>query len=190
MLARSRHGCLRLTCSHLLYFNRYVSWMISISILPRTHRATDGRFSDIFGRKTSMALAMGIYMVGSLLAGSAQSIIGLVFYRGIAGAGGGGIVSIMQIVMSDVVSLRDRCAWISIVTHALNTTIFSQGEVSGNYWRCRELRLRPWAVSRWHPGPERDLAGACLHWHGDVDISLQDVNSGAFGSRFLYPHLR
>lgn len=30
------------------------------------------------------------------------------FLSGIAGAGGGGIVSMAQIVMSDVVSLRDR----------------------------------------------------------------------------------
>lgn len=47
-------------------------------------------------------------MLGSLLSGFAKSIIALIIFRGLAGAGGGGIVSIVQIVMSDVVSLRER----------------------------------------------------------------------------------
>ena len=64
--------------------------------------------SDIFGRKAGLALAMSIYMLGNLLAGFSRSIIELIVFRGIAGAGGGAIVSIAQIVMSDVVSLRDR----------------------------------------------------------------------------------
>ena len=51
---------------------------------------------------------MSIYMLGNLLAGFSRSIIELIVFRGIAGAGGGAIVSIAQIVMSDVVSLRDR----------------------------------------------------------------------------------
>lgn len=55
-----------------------------------------------------MCMAMGMYMFGCLLAGFSQSIITLIIFRGIAGAGGGGIVSVLQIVISDVVSLRDR----------------------------------------------------------------------------------
>lgn len=57
-----------------------------------------------------MCIAMGTYMFGCLLAGFSKSIVSLIIFRGIAGAGGGGIVSVMQIVISDVVSLRDRCA--------------------------------------------------------------------------------
>lgn len=68
----------------------------------------DGRFSDIFGRKAAMCIAMGTYMFGCLLAGFSKSIIALIIFRGIAGAGGGGIISILQIIISDVVSLRDR----------------------------------------------------------------------------------
>ena len=69
----------------------------------------DVRFSDIFGRKATICLAMAIFMIGSLLAGLSHSIIQLIICRGVAGAGGGGIVSIVQIVMADVVSLRERC---------------------------------------------------------------------------------
>lgn len=69
---------------------------------------TDGRFSDIFGRKAALCMAMGIFMLGSLAAGFSRSITQLIVLRGLAGAGGGGIVSMAQIVISDVVSLRDR----------------------------------------------------------------------------------
>ena len=73
--------------------------------------ATDGRFSDIFGRKAAMCIAMGTYMFGCLLAGFSKTIIQLIIFRGIAGAGGGGIVSVLQIIISDVVSLRDRSVY-------------------------------------------------------------------------------
>ena len=53
-------------------------------------------------------MAMGIFMLGSLAAGFSRSITQLIVLRGVAGAGGGGIVSMGQIVISDVVSLRDR----------------------------------------------------------------------------------
>lgn len=62
-----------------------------------------------------MCIAMGTYMFGCLLAGFSQSIIELIIFRGIAGAGGGGIVSILQIVISDIVSLRDRGKYQGIV---------------------------------------------------------------------------
>ena len=46
---------------------------------------------------------------------------------GIAGAGGGGIVSMAQIVMSDVVSLRDR------YTNLLYTLLYSDTFTRGKY---------------------------------------------------------
>ncbi|KAF9058682.1 MFS general substrate transporter [Rhodocollybia butyracea] len=67
-----------------------------------------GRLSDIFGRKAAIALAMGIYIVGNLIAGFSRSIIQLIVFRAIAGIGDGGATSMVQIVISDVVSLRDR----------------------------------------------------------------------------------
>lgn len=67
-----------------------------------------GRFSDIFGRKAALGLSMTIFMIGNLAAGFSKTIIQLIVFRGISGAGGGGIISLAQIVISDVVSLRER----------------------------------------------------------------------------------
>ena len=58
---------------------------------------------------------MGTFMLGSLAAGFARTIVQLIVLRGLAGAGGGGIVSMAQIVISDVVSLRDRGKYQGII---------------------------------------------------------------------------
>ncbi|KAJ3550297.1 hypothetical protein NM688_g5094 [Phlebia brevispora] len=92
------------------------SWVPSAYLLTSTaFQPLYGRFSDIFGRKAAMCIAMGTYMLGCLLAGFSRTIVALIIFRGIAGAGGGGIVSVMQIVISDVVSLRERGKYQGII---------------------------------------------------------------------------
>ncbi|RDX47549.1 MFS general substrate transporter [Lentinus brumalis] len=93
-----------------------ISWVPSAYFLTSTaFQPLYGRFSDIFGRKAALCLAMGTFMIGSLAAGFARSIVQLIVLRGLAGAGGGGIVSMAQIVISDVVSLRDRGKYQGII---------------------------------------------------------------------------
>lgn len=51
---------------------------------------------------------MAIYMIGSLAAGLSRNIVQLIVFRAIAGVGGGGLITLAQIIMSDIVTLRDR----------------------------------------------------------------------------------
>ncbi|KAF7300254.1 MFS drug transporter [Mycena kentingensis (nom. inval.)] len=93
-----------------------ISWVPSAYLLTSTcFQPLYGRFSDIFGRKAALALAMGLFMVGNLIAGFSQTIVELIVFRGIAGAGGGGLASMMQIVVSDIVSLRERGKYQGII---------------------------------------------------------------------------
>ncbi|KAF9463988.1 major facilitator superfamily domain-containing protein [Collybia nuda] len=93
-----------------------VSWVPSAYLLTSTSfQPLYGRFSDIFGRKAALALAMAIFMVGNLVAGFSKSIVLLIVFRGFAGAGGGGIISMAQIIISDIVSLRDRGKYQGII---------------------------------------------------------------------------
>lgn len=67
-----------------------VSWVPSAYLLTSTSfQPLYGRFSDIFGRKAAICVAMLVFMIGNLLAGFSRSIIQLIVFRGIAGAGGG-----------------------------------------------------------------------------------------------------
>ncbi|KAF8630545.1 hypothetical protein AX15_002847 [Amanita polypyramis BW_CC] len=86
-----------------------VSWVPAAFLLTSTSfQPLYGRFSDIFGRKVALSVSMTVFMIGNLISGFSKSIIQLIIARGISGAGGGGIISMSQIIISDVVTLRDR----------------------------------------------------------------------------------
>lgn len=51
---------------------------------------------------------MGLFLFGCLLAGFSRTMIELIILRGVAGVGGGGLISMGQIVISDIVTLRER----------------------------------------------------------------------------------
>ncbi|KAK0190086.1 MFS general substrate transporter [Armillaria mellea] len=93
-----------------------ISWVPSAYMLVSTaFQPLYGRFSDIFGRKATLTMAMLVFMIGNLVAGFSKNIIQLIVFRGFAGAGGGGIVSMMQIVVSDIVTLRERGKYQGII---------------------------------------------------------------------------
>lgn len=93
-----------------------VSWVPSAYLLTSTSfQPLYGRFSDIFGRKATLIAAMCIFMIGNLAAGFSKTIVQLIVLRGFAGAGGGAILSIAQIIVSDIVSLRDRGKYQGII---------------------------------------------------------------------------
>ncbi|KXN90675.1 hypothetical protein AN958_03960 [Leucoagaricus sp. SymC.cos] len=92
------------------------SWVPSAYLLTSTSfQPLYGRFSDIFGRKATLTAAMLIFMIGNLGAGFSKTIVQLIVLRGFAGAGGGAILSMAQIIVSDIVSLRDRGKYQGII---------------------------------------------------------------------------
>ncbi|UKZ83014.1 hypothetical protein TrVFT333_010815 [Trichoderma virens FT-333] len=67
-----------------------------------------GRLSDIFGRKPVLMLSVGFLVFGDILCANSHSPVWLYACRAISGIGGGGISSIIAIIVSDLVSLKDR----------------------------------------------------------------------------------
>ncbi|KAI8610638.1 major facilitator superfamily domain-containing protein [Chytriomyces sp. MP71] len=67
-----------------------------------------GKFADIFGRKWVTVMALGVFELGSAICGAASSMEMLIAGRAIAGIGGGGIFSLIVIIISDIVSIKDR----------------------------------------------------------------------------------
>jgi Na+/melibiose symporter-like transporter len=88
---------------------RSVSWVATSYLLTSTaFQPIVGRLSDIFGRKRMMLVAIAFFWVGSLASSLAQNMPELIAFRSVQGIGGGAILSLVMIVMSDVVSLRER----------------------------------------------------------------------------------
>ncbi|TRX96463.1 hypothetical protein FHL15_002735 [Xylaria flabelliformis] len=67
-----------------------------------------GKVSDIWGRKPVLLVAVGIFWIGSLIAALSKNIGQLIAARAIQGGAGGGIVVLINIAVSDLVSVRKR----------------------------------------------------------------------------------
>lgn len=60
------------------------------------------------GRKQCLLTGLAIFFLGSLAASLAPNAISLIIFRAFCGIGGGGLMSIAQIIVGDVVQLRER----------------------------------------------------------------------------------
>lgn len=65
-----------------------------------------GKISDIWGRKPIILLANLTFLVGSLLCALAKNMAMILAGRAVQGIGGGGIIVLANISVSDLVSLR------------------------------------------------------------------------------------
>jgi EmrB/QacA subfamily drug resistance transporter len=86
-----------------------LSWVITAYLLASTAVApVFGTLSDIYGRRAMIITALSLFIVGSILCAVAPSMPVLILARGLQGLGGGGIMPVVQTVISDVVSPRER----------------------------------------------------------------------------------
>ncbi|KAJ5201778.1 uncharacterized protein N7498_006441 [Penicillium cinerascens] len=67
-----------------------------------------GKLSDICSRKIVLFVGLGIFFIGSLAASLAQNVTQLIVFRALTGVGGGGLMTVAQMIVSDVVPLRER----------------------------------------------------------------------------------
>ncbi|KAJ7835560.1 MFS drug transporter [Mycena olivaceomarginata] len=86
-----------------------ISWVAAAFFVTSTAcQVLYGRLSDIWSRKIVLFALMFIFFVGNIASGFSQSFIQLLIFRAISGIGGGGLSTVAQIIVSDVVSLRER----------------------------------------------------------------------------------
>jgi EmrB/QacA subfamily drug resistance transporter len=86
-----------------------LSWVITAYLLASTAVApVFGTLSDIYGRRAMIIAALSLFIAGSVLCALAPNMPVLILARGLQGLGGGGIMPVVQTVISDVVSPRER----------------------------------------------------------------------------------
>jgi EmrB/QacA subfamily drug resistance transporter len=86
-----------------------LSWVITAYLLASTAVApVFGTLSDIYGRRAMIVLALSLFIVGSILCALAPNMPVLILARGLQGLGGGGIMPVVQTVISDIVTPRER----------------------------------------------------------------------------------
>ena len=67
-----------------------------------------GKLSDQYGRKPFYLFAITVFVLGSVLCGTAQSIYELAAWRAVQGIGAGGLMSLAFAIVGDLVSPRER----------------------------------------------------------------------------------
>jgi MFS family permease len=115
-----------------------------------------GRLSDVLGRKLILMLSLGFIVFGGLLCGFAQTPTWLYVCRAISGVGGGGVSSVVQIVVSDLVSMRDRGKYQGLLSAAIGL-----GSCTGPFIAAEMLRRggEAWRWIFWMPPI---MASVCL----------------------------
>lgn len=115
-----------------------------------------GRLSDVFGRKPILMLSLAFIVLGGMLCGFAQTPTWLYVCRALSGVGGGGVSSVVQIVVSDLVSMRDRGKYQGLLSGAIGL-----GSCTGPFIAAEMLRRggEAWRWIFWAPAV---MAGGCL----------------------------
>ncbi|MGK5111105.1 MULTISPECIES: MDR family MFS transporter [unclassified Geodermatophilus] len=67
-----------------------------------------GKLSDIYGRRPFYLFAIGVFVVGSVLCGLADSMYQLAAFRAIQGVGAGGLMALALAIIGDIVPPRER----------------------------------------------------------------------------------
>lgn len=74
-----------------------------------------GKLGDTFGRKYLFCGALVIFIIGSILCGLTDSMLGLIAGRAVQGIGGGGLMILSQAIIADVVAPRNRGKYMGIM---------------------------------------------------------------------------
>ncbi|KAI4143188.1 MAG: hypothetical protein L6R39_004666 [Caloplaca ligustica] len=73
-------------------------------------------FSHIFGRKPMIMIALVFFVIGAIVAATSHNFEVLLAGRSLQGIGGGGLIALTEIVVTDLVPLRLRGKWFGIIS--------------------------------------------------------------------------
>jgi EmrB/QacA subfamily drug resistance transporter len=87
----------------------HLSWVVTAFLVASTMTTPlYGKLSDVFGRKPAFFVSISIFLTGSVLCGLSRTMTELILFRAVQGLGAGGLITLSQTVVADLVSPRER----------------------------------------------------------------------------------
>ena len=87
----------------------HMAWILTAYTLAITvAMPVYGKLGDLVGRKNLFLVAIGLFLAGSALCGTATSMMQLIIYRALQGLGGGGLMISSQAITGDLIPPRVR----------------------------------------------------------------------------------
>jgi EmrB/QacA subfamily drug resistance transporter len=94
----------------------HMLWVTTAYILASTIMLpVYGKLGDLIGRKGLFIGAISLFIVGSIVGGTAHDMTWLIVGRAIQGLGGGGLMILSQAIIADVVPARERGRYMGIM---------------------------------------------------------------------------
>lgn len=128
-------------------------WVANAYVLASTAvQPLFGQAANIFGRRSLTIVSVLLFMLGSGIAGGATNINMLIAARTIQGIGGGGIITLGEIITCDLLPLRERGQYSGLIsaTYAIGTILGRKSCDSFNetkFYRCADLAKRSLVAS-------------------------------------------
>lgn len=86
-----------------------LTWTVTSALLAITvSTPLWGKLSDMVGRRALVNAALVIFIVGSAVSGFAFDSVSMIVGRAIQGIGAGGLLALVQVVLADIISPRER----------------------------------------------------------------------------------
>ncbi|KAJ1953973.1 hypothetical protein EC988_002690, partial [Linderina pennispora] len=93
----------------------HAQWIINSYLITTT--ATQplyGKISDIIGRVQTIVAAVVLFLGGSIMCAMSTSLGMLIASRCVQGLGGGGLMTLVSVVLGDILSEHERGNWVGL----------------------------------------------------------------------------
>jgi len=137
----------------------HLSWVITAYLLLSTAATLIfGKLSDLYGRRVLLEISIGVFLLASLACALSQNMGELIAARALQGIGGGGLYSMAQATIADIVSARERGRY-----QAYITSTFGAASIAGPLIGGLSVEYLTWRWAFWINLPIGILAYFLCH---------------------------